>query len=251
MKHNEVERIFRDKSPQLPNLLTQHYRAQLSAVGTAAGTLLITAPHGMRWLTLDPKGSRGCRAEISLDGPLTSTHQVSSISPGRWCDITGRNVWVRMTANGQALENATTEYCTFIACADPTPPTINRDPIDTWTVLDVVPAVTTVPTLSTEGVAIGAANTVTVHMHDNVTGTRIVTTETADIEVWWRLQNGIWAHNDSDDFDAGGRGAATYTAGGTNHDVETFVVPHNATRIYLNKTSGSVLWADLIFSVEL
>ncbi len=76
--------------------------------------------------------------------------------------------------------------------------------------IDAVPAVARQLTPHTKTVAIQICK---------ADGTRL-TSETENVEVWWRLASGLWSHNPDDDFiDATGRGRATAT-----HDVECYEI---------------------------
>lgn len=67
----------------------------------------------------------------------------------------------------------------------------------------------------------------TIHWKANSSDmTRISTTKS--FEVWWLTAAGLWAHNDSDDFDVAGRGQVT-----SSHDAETYEIPQAAQRVHI------------------
>ncbi len=60
-----------------------------------------------------------------------------------------------------------------------------------------------------------------------------LTTESVDVEIWWRLASGFWCHNPDDDFKAGYRGQATAT-----HDYEIYDVPGLARHVLARVPAG-------------
>lgn len=83
-----------------------------------------------------------------------------------------------------------------------------------------------------------AINQVTIHIiDDSLTRQRIQGAESGSYSVWWMLPDGLWAHNEADDFDAGGRGVADAT-----HDVEVYEIPRNARGVALVQDSGNDFW---------
>lgn len=74
---------------------------------------------------------------------------------------------------------------------------------------------------------------VTVSLHNAGTPeTALVGTDEVVMEVWWRMHNGVWVHNDADDWDDAGRGR-----GNLSHTVEVYDVPRTAREVYLRRIS--------------
>ncbi len=88
---------------------------------------------------------------------------------------------------------------------------------------------------------------VTVEVKNNTYATEAQLTgaEECVFEVWWRMNNGLWVHNDADDWDDAGRGRAN-----ASHTAETYDVPRSAREIYLRRISTNVNPVAWLFAAE-
>lgn len=98
------------------------------------------------------------------------------------------------------------------------------------------------PSTNLQGCPVSHASNVVIHIVESAGSSRLVA-ETGSAEVWWQMQSGYWSHNDADDFDAAGRGTFSAT-----HDVESYVVPRGAVRVFVRGTSGSTCMAQVFVS---
>ena len=62
-------------------------------------------------------------------------------------------------------------------------------------------------------------------------------------EVWWRMANGLWVHNDADDWDDAGRGR-----GNANHTVETYTIPRSARAVYFRQITNTGLGSPAVWA---
>jgi len=73
-----------------------------------------------------------------------------------------------------------------------------------------------------------------------ITGTELVVPNpirldgNVEVEVWWMGEGRLWCHNESDDFDAAGRGVATI-----NHDAEVYELGGGVRAVHLRLISES------------
>lgn len=245
MKNNDAVINLLSSRGEAPALPRSKFVGMRWSDVRSSSALLVSAPHPYRWMTLDPGGFSGWPrpgfANVSMDGPITTATEVFNLYPGGWAPIGGRTVYARVLADFGTFPASLSDVVGFWLTEEPTPPAIVVGGMSRIGDTDHVPLAAADPSASSDGLRLRPGyNYVLVHIHDNVSATRIVGAEADDIEVWW-FDGVIWSHNQADDLSAAGRGQAN-----ASHDFEVYHVPHAMQRVALvNRTGGNTLWADV------